>query len=145
MAQRPRGDEQAQLDELGNDPGQVGSDSAGQSGDSQRLSSIADASDESVQELADTDQALEAGIVEGVEDAADHPERPVHTHLEYGRPDDVPPGSASEESDELRMSERGVGTNLGTRAEEIKVEDLPSEDLSSEDLSSGDLSDEEVA
>jgi hypothetical protein len=29
--------------------------------------------------------------VEGVEDAADPPERPVHTHLEYGRPDDVPP------------------------------------------------------
>jgi hypothetical protein len=145
MAQRPRGDEQAQLDELGNDPGQVGSDSAGQSGDSQRLSSIADASDESVQELADTDQALEAGILEGVEDAADHPERPVHTHLEYGRPDDLPPGSASEESDQLRTSERGVGTNLGTRGEEIRVEDLLSEDPSSEDLSSGDLSDEEVA
>jgi hypothetical protein len=145
MAQRPRDDEQAQLDELGKDPGQVGPDSAGQSGDSQRLSSIADASDESVQELADTDQALEAGILEGVEDAADHPERPVHTHLEYGRPDDLPPGSASEESDQLRTSERGVGTNLGTRGEEIRVEDLLSEDPSSEDLSSGDLSDEEVA
>jgi hypothetical protein len=48
-------------------------------------------SDESVEELADTEQALEAAAVEGVEDAADHPERPVHTHEEYGRPDDVPP------------------------------------------------------
>src|SRR4051794_32128543 len=91
MANRPMGDEQAKLDELGNDPGQVGPDSAGQSGDPQRLSDIEDAVNESVQELANTDQAIEAGIVEGVEDAADHPERPVHTHLEYGRPDDVPP------------------------------------------------------
>lgn len=74
MMKRPRGDDEAQLDELGNDPGQVGPDSAGQSGDTQSLSSIADAADESVEELADGDQALEAGIVEGVEDAADHPE-----------------------------------------------------------------------
>ena len=88
MVKRVRGDEQAQLDELGKDPGQVGPDSAGQSGDSQELSSIAEAADASVQELADTDQALEAGIVDGVEDAADHPERPVHTHLEYGHPGD---------------------------------------------------------
>jgi len=78
--------------ELGTDPRQVGSDSAGQSGDPQRLSTTADANEESVEELADTDQALEAGVVEGVEDASDHPERPVHTHNEYGRPDDLPPG-----------------------------------------------------
>ena len=77
MVNRLRGDEQAQPDELGNDPGQVGPDSAGQSGDTQQLSSIANASDESVQELADSDQAIEAGLVDGVEDAADHPERPV--------------------------------------------------------------------
>jgi hypothetical protein len=87
---RPRGDEAA-LDELGNDPRQVGSDSAGQSGDAQRLSTTEDAAEESVAELADTDQALEAATVEGIEDAADHPERPVHTHEEYGRPDDLPP------------------------------------------------------
>jgi hypothetical protein len=86
-----KGDLEAQLDELGDDPGQVGTRSAGQSGDSQALSSVADASDQSVEELADTDQAFEAATVEGLEDAADHPERPVHTHEEYGRPDDVPP------------------------------------------------------
>jgi hypothetical protein len=84
-------DLEAQLDELGTDPGQVGDRSAGQSGDSQALSSEEDANNESVEELADTDQALEAAAVEGVEDAADHPERPVHTHEEYGRPDDAPP------------------------------------------------------
>ena len=84
-------DLEAQLDELGDKPGQVGDRSAGQAGDSQALSSEEDASDESVEELADTEQALEAAAVEGVEDAANHPERPVHTHDEYGRPDDVPP------------------------------------------------------
>lgn len=127
MARRPRGDEQAQLDELGTDPGQVGPDSAGQSGDAQRLSSIADAADESVQELADSDQALEAGIVDGVEDAADHPERPVHTHIEYGRPDDLPP-----RGDEDELEEQQSTALRGTRGEEIDVEDLP--DADSENL-----------
>ena len=80
----------AQLDELGTDPRQVGPTSAGQAGDLQQLSTIEDASDESVEELEDEDQSLEASALEGIEDAADHPERPVHTHEEYGRPDDVP-------------------------------------------------------
>ena len=86
-----KSDLEAQLDEIGSDPAQVGTRSAGQGGGSQALSSDEDASDESVEELTDTDQALEAAAVEGVEDAADHPERPAHTHEEYGRPDDVPP------------------------------------------------------
>ncbi|HSZ60802.1 MAG TPA: hypothetical protein VK828_03335 [Terriglobales bacterium] len=116
---RARGDEQAQPDDLGNDPGQVGPDSAGQSGDTQRLSSVADAADASVRELADSDQALEAGIVEGVEDAADHPERPVHTHLEYGRPDDLPPRD-SDELDDLGRSERRDAPGNG----ELNVENL---------------------
>jgi hypothetical protein len=81
----------AELEELGSDPRQVGPRSAGQAGDSQRLSTIEDVSDESVEELEDSDQSLEAAAVEGLEDAADHPERPAHTHEEYGRPDDVPP------------------------------------------------------
>lgn len=85
------GDNRAQPDELGDDPAQVGPRSSGQSGSSEGLSEVADATDESVEELSDTDQALESAAVEGVEDAADHPERPVHTHLEYGRPDDLPP------------------------------------------------------
>lgn len=90
-------DEQARLDNLGTDPGEVGPDSAGQSGDSQRLSPVAEANEESVEELANTDQAIEAAAVEGVEDAADHPERPAHTHEEYGRPDDVPPQRRDDE------------------------------------------------
>jgi hypothetical protein len=59
------------------------------------------------------DQALEADIVDGVEDAADHPERPVHTHLEYGRPDDLPPIDGS---DEL---EGQVDASPGRRSREI--------------------------
>jgi len=86
-----KSDLEAQFDELGDNPGQVGARSAGQTGDSQALSSEEDAGNESVEELADTEQAVEAATVEGVEDAADHPERPVHTHEEYGRPDDIPP------------------------------------------------------
>jgi hypothetical protein len=116
---RARGDEQAQPDDLGHDPGQVGPDSAGQSGDGQRLSSVADAADESVQELAESDQALEAGIVEGVEDAADHPERPVHTHLEYGRPDDLPPRDSDELEDQGRSERRDAPGNG-----ELNVENL---------------------
>jgi hypothetical protein len=33
---------------------------------------------------------FESAAVEGIEDAADRPARPTHTHEEYGRPDDVP-------------------------------------------------------
>lgn len=84
-------DNQAQMDDLGGDPGQVGPDSAGQSGDTQGLSEVAEANEESVEELADSEQAIESSAVEGAEDAADHPERPVHTHEDYGRPDDAPP------------------------------------------------------
>ncbi|HVO59748.1 MAG TPA: hypothetical protein VMT53_02365 [Terriglobales bacterium] len=96
---------EAQLDDLGTDPGQVGPDSAGQSGDPQDLSPIEDASEESVEELADTDQAREAEAVLGSEDAADHPERPVHTHEEYRRPEDVAPQRDENiEPDELKRS-----------------------------------------
>jgi len=87
---------EARKDELGDDPREVGPESAGQSGDLQRLSTAEDAANESVQELMEEDQALEAATVEGLEDAADHPERPVHTHEEYGRPDDLPPARSGD-------------------------------------------------
>ena len=93
-----KGDLEAQLDELGSDAGQVGVDSAGQSGDTQGLSDIEDASDESVEELAEEDQPLEAATIEGAEDAADHPERPTHTHQEYGRPGDAPPRNRKDDA-----------------------------------------------
>jgi len=55
-------------------------ESGGQSGDTQGLSRESQAADESVEELAEDDQAFEAGILEGVEEAEDHPGRPVHSH-----------------------------------------------------------------
>jgi hypothetical protein len=53
-----------QLDELGDNPAQIGPRSAGQSGGSQGFSPIAEANEESVEELADTDQAFESAAVE---------------------------------------------------------------------------------
>lgn len=88
-----REDNQAQPDELGKDPGQVGPQSAGHSGESQPQ--VSDASEASVEELAGYNQALEAEGVEGSEDAAKHPERPVRTHNQYGRPGTGPPGDNS--------------------------------------------------
>ena len=79
------------LDEFGNIPDKAGPDTGGQSGDTQGFSSVADATDESVEELADTGQASEAGVVDGVEDAANHPEQPVYTHEDHARSSDLAP------------------------------------------------------
>ena len=64
-----KSDNQARLDELGDDQGQIGPDSAGQSGGSEGLSDMQDASDESVEELAGSGQALESIALAGVEQA----------------------------------------------------------------------------
>src|SRR5262249_22469751 len=93
-----KGDLEAQLDELGSDPSEVGRNSAGQSASSLGLSNEHEATEDSIEDLADTDQAVEAAAVEGVEDAADHPERPTHTHEEYGNPEDVPPRRRDDEA-----------------------------------------------
>ena len=77
--------DEAQMEEQRSDSGQAGSDSAGQSGDAQGLSQVAEVDEESVEELAETDQAFEAEAVEGVEDAGDHPEMPVHTREDKAR------------------------------------------------------------
>lgn len=69
------------------EPQGLGSSAAGQSGDLQGLSEVADADSESVEELVEEGQALEADVVAGVERAGDH-ESEVHVHE---RPmDDVP-------------------------------------------------------
>ena len=62
---------------INEDPGKLGPRSAGHSGENQGLSRDELSANESVEELADTDQSLEAGIVEGVERAGNHPEEPV--------------------------------------------------------------------
>jgi len=83
-------DNEVRLDEPAIGSRQIHRDSAGQSGDPQGLSDIEDSNEEGVEELAETDQAFEASVLDGVEDAADHPERPTHTHDEYGYPEDAP-------------------------------------------------------
>jgi hypothetical protein len=85
MVTRKLRNDVVQIDQLGSEPEEAASDSAGQSGDAQGLSQIADADEESVGELAETDQAYEAGAVDGLEDAADHPERAVRSRENKGR------------------------------------------------------------
>ena len=85
MAKRKVREDEAQIEKNGSDLGQAGSDSAGQSGDVQRLSQVADVDEESVGELAETEQTYEAEVVEGIENAGGHPERPVRTHEGKGR------------------------------------------------------------
>jgi hypothetical protein len=85
MTKRKLRNDEVPFDELAGDAEEVASSSAGQSGDDQGLSPIAEADEESVEELAETDQAYEADIVEGVEDAGDHPERPARSHEDKGR------------------------------------------------------------
>ena len=57
-----------------------GSRSGEQSGDLQGLSDIERADSESVDELIEEGNAFEAGVVMGVEEAEDNPEKEVHTH-----------------------------------------------------------------
>jgi len=57
----------------------AGSESAGQSGDTQGLADEAESGSESVEELAEEGQSFEAGVIEGVEDAPDADVAEVHT------------------------------------------------------------------
>jgi hypothetical protein len=84
MKRRPSGEDGIRIEEI--DDGRDASPSnAGQSGGSQGLSRQAEVASESIEELADSGQALEADAVAGVEDAADHPEEPARTHSDYRR------------------------------------------------------------
>ena len=65
-----------------------GTGSAGQSGDTQGLSDLAEAGPESVEELAEEGQSFEAEAISGVEDAADEDMTEVHT--KQVPEDDVP-------------------------------------------------------
>jgi hypothetical protein len=68
---------------------QGGPGSAGQSGDTQGLSDVAEAGSESVQELVEEGQSFEAEVISGVEDAPDPDVAEVHT--KEVPEDDVPP------------------------------------------------------
>jgi N utilization substance protein A len=66
----------------------VGPGSAGQSGDTQGLSDVAEAGSESVEELVEEGQSYEAEAIGGVEDAPDADVAEVHT--KQVPEDDVP-------------------------------------------------------
>jgi hypothetical protein len=66
----------------------LGPDSAGQSGDTQGLSDIAEADSESVLELIEEGQSFEAEVISGVEDAPDADVAEIHT--KQVPEDDVP-------------------------------------------------------
>jgi hypothetical protein len=57
----------------------LGPGSAGQSGDTQGLSDVAEAGSESVLELLEEGQSFEAAVISGVEDAPDPDLAEVHT------------------------------------------------------------------
>jgi hypothetical protein len=65
------------------------SDSAGQSGDTQGLSNVAEAGPESVEELVEEGQSFEAEVISGVENAPDPDVAEVHA--KQVPEDDVPP------------------------------------------------------
>ena len=66
----------------------LGPSSAGQSGDTQGLSDIAEADSQSVRELVEEGQSFEAEVISGVEDAPDADVAGVHTR--QVPEDDVP-------------------------------------------------------
>ena len=67
---------------------ELGPGSAGQSGDLQQLSDVADSDSESVEELMEEGNAFEAAAVEGVEDA--EPPDVAEITTREGPQDDVP-------------------------------------------------------
>jgi hypothetical protein len=66
----------------------LGPDSAGQSGDTQGISDIAESSSQSVEELLEEGQFIEASLVEGIEEAAEGD--PARLHPKQVPVDDVP-------------------------------------------------------
>jgi hypothetical protein len=68
----------------------TGPDSAGQSGDDQGLSGVEESNSESVLELVEEGQYLEAATISGVEEASD-PDTPRRVRTRQVREDDVPP------------------------------------------------------
>jgi hypothetical protein len=76
---------------------ELGPASAGQSGDVQQLSDVAEADSESVEELVEEGNAMEADAVEGVEDAKAPDVSEVRTR--EVPEDDVPPEYLNNDKD----------------------------------------------
>ena len=72
-------DDELPIDQVTDERPLPGPGSAGQSGDTQGLSEVEEASSESVRELLEEGQAFEAGIVAGIENAPDADAGPIRT------------------------------------------------------------------
>jgi hypothetical protein len=96
ILRREKPEDDARADAPGDPLEQGGPGSGGQSGDTQGLSQTSDAGEETVEELAADGQDYEAGIKQGVDAAADHPERPVPSHERQQRRADASPGREPE-------------------------------------------------
>jgi N utilization substance protein A len=72
-------------------PDDVGPDSAGQSGDTEGLSEIAEAGNESVSELVEEGQDLEAEAISGMENAPNADDAEVTTHERHPDEEQIPP------------------------------------------------------
>jgi hypothetical protein len=83
MMTRHRSDNYVPLGKPVQHPDEDQPDGGSQAGDMQGLSTEVDAAEESVEELAAEGQDFEAGILNGVEDATNHPQVPVPNR---GRP-----------------------------------------------------------
>jgi transcription termination/antitermination protein NusA len=70
---------------------ELGPDAAGQSGDTQGLSHTAEMAPQSVEELVETEQTLEAEAVSGVENAPPADVEEVRTHPDHPDEDNIPP------------------------------------------------------
>jgi hypothetical protein len=75
----------------------LGPDSAGQSGDTQGLADVAEADSESVTELLEEGQSLEAEVIAGVENTPDADVAEVHT--KQVPEDDVPEEYQNQDKD----------------------------------------------
>jgi hypothetical protein len=96
MLRREQPEDDSRVGVPGDPLEQGGPGSGGPSGDTQGLSQISDAGEETVEELAADGQDYEAGIKQGVDAAADHPERPVPSHERQQRRADASPGREPE-------------------------------------------------
>jgi hypothetical protein len=96
VLRREKPEDDARVDAPGDLLEQGGPGSGGLSGDTQGLSQTSDAGEETVEELAAAGQDYEAGIKQGVDAAADHPERPVPSHERQNRRADASPGREPE-------------------------------------------------
>lgn len=80
-------------------PRGLGPNSAGQSGDTQGISSLAGSSSESVEELMEEGQHREAGILEGIENSLEGDDDPYVLPSKEFPEDDIPLEEEDEDDD----------------------------------------------